>query len=539
MIYGKKYLRSYSKIFMMDIYQDSNILCEISRIVGYSNMKQKEIIDLLRGLPRRKGLGTKVPLDIIARDHRFCKSVIELYGVKGLFRLSNNLMIQIIPDINLCTLYINSTPVNVPRSETESMIARKCTANIDLKKLRQIKSDRFTNSILICYALNEMCRLNKIHVFHVKTYAAYIHNDTGISLYEGNIICPLSKLYVHSEYVRTISEGFIMKTVDVTPENIMKILTQMTVALHAYNSFVGYVNGDLRASTVLISSVPVDFIYMGIPVEADFTCKISDLTTSSCIIPGSNDISDRAPSSCVIPGRNDVSLRIFNGNPLADLYFTFSNFDYQCIKDEKYGFFYIIDDLFSSQTLFKTQNMDTPYYSSFDYYTLLISFLFDPHIYNIFFSTPCLYNTFWCPAWIYDSGQARDRIFRKMIDREIDTIDNVLSVLSGLKLRCDAVHDIIDKLVSAEIDNYHLRWNEQTVTDDSCDNKFLIDSDSNSQWTEVTITDDSCDNKSVIDSDSNSNWTEQSIDDNNCLAVIDNSCGWNCLDKFNSFTISD
>jgi hypothetical protein len=502
-------------------------------------MKQRDIIDLLRGLPRRKGIGMKVPLNIISTDQKFCKYVIELYGCKGLFRVSNNMVIQIIPDISVCSLYINSPPVNLPRSDNESMIARKCTANIDLKKLKQIRSDRFTNSILICYALNEMCKLNNIHVFHIRTFAAYVHNDIGISLYEGNIICPLSKLYIHSEYVRNIREEFIVKKVDVTPENIMKIMTQIIVALHAYNSFVGYINGDLRASTVLISSNPVDFRYMGIPVEADFTCKISDLATSSCIIPGSDDI----------------SLRIFNGNPLADLYFTFSSFDYQCIKDKHFGFFYIIDDLFSSQTLFKSQNMDTPYYSSFDYYTLLVSFLFDPHIYNIFFSTPYLYETFWYPAWIYDSKPAHDRIYLKMMERENDSIDNVLSVLSGLKLRCDAVHAIIDKLISAEIDNSHLRWNEQTVTDDfvigsfdkSCDDKFIVDSDSNYNWTDHTITDDSCDDKFIIDSDSNSQWNEHPMDDSgadkfssgNCLSVIENSCGWNCLDKLNTFTISD
>jgi hypothetical protein len=142
-----------------------------------------------------------------------------------------------------------------------------------------------------------------------------------------------------------------------------------------------------------------------------------------------------------------------------------------------------------------------------------------------------------------------------MMERENDSIDNVLSVLSGLKLRCDAVHAIIDKLISAEIDNSHLRWNEQTVTDDfvigsfdkSCDDKFIVDSDSNYNWTDHTITDDSCDDKFIIDSDSNSQWNEHPMDDSgadkfssgNCLSVIENSCGWNCLDKLNTFTISD
>lgn len=438
--------------------QDTTIMGNVNRIVKESNVRQKEIIDLLREFPRKIDYRRKIPFQIIPTDERFCKLAINMYGSKGLFRLPNNMKLQITPNVDVFSAYVNSPPVNLPSSQNESIIARKCTANIDLRNLKQIRSDQFTNSIFVCYTLNEMCKLNDIHPFHVQVYAGYIYDNTAITLYEGDIICPLSKLYLHSEYTDTyeIYKELGIGFVSITPDNIMKILTQLTAALHAYNSFVGYINGDLRASKVMISSVPVDLKYMGIPIEANFTCKMTDFTTSSCIIPASDN----------------MLLRIFNGNPLADLYFKFNSFDYQGIKDNNCEFFYTIDDTFVTQTLFKSQNMDTPYYSSFDYYTLLVSFLIDPHVYRIFFSTPFLYKTFWLPAWKYDSNEAQLRIYNLMVNQDTDSMDNVLSVLSGLKLRCDAVHVIMDNLVDNEIDKSYLLWNDSVVTDESCDWDF-------------------------------------------------------------------
>jgi len=91
--------------------------------------------------------------------------------------------------------------------------------------------------------------------------------------------------------------------------------------------------------------------------------------------------------------------------------------------------------------------MGIPFYCSYDYYTVLVSFLTNPAIYYSFFSDARLLNTFWFPLLnAEDSSKVFNRIGAHVKEGNGKTIGEAIKVLDGIKLKCSAISDVMKKL---------------------------------------------------------------------------------------------
>jgi hypothetical protein len=100
-------------------------------------------------------------------------------------------------------------------------------------------------------------------------------------------------------------------------------------------------------------------------LEAPFTCKIGDY----------------GKSSLTVLLKDNIPYRFYNRNALSELYLKVNRYEPQvnCIED------YYVISMSSPEIYVYERHMGSPFYRSFDIYTLLISLLLNPIIYKTFF----------------------------------------------------------------------------------------------------------------------------------------------------------
>ena len=92
---------------------------------------------------------------------------------------------------------------------------------------------------------------------------------------------------------------------------MLQIIPKITVGLHMLQTLVNFTSGDLKAGNIFVKSDPINETYMGITLNAPFTCKIADY----------------GKSSCMIYKPNGTAIRFFNENNLANIYLSIHPFE--------------------------------------------------------------------------------------------------------------------------------------------------------------------------------------------------------------------
>src|SRR5205085_7919425 len=281
--------------------------------------------------------------------------------------------------------------------------AKHCLTNVNLNNIRYIASDEFTNETLIAYVLNYIMKDRLLPQLFVRHYIGAICPDDCADIYGLNIMeyCDLGVLDnintsndYFTQYIKeyNINNEFIEFLLD--PEIIFHIFAQITVGIHMLQSYTAFISGDLKAGNVFIKSDPIDMMYQGIKLHADFTCKIADY----------------GKSSCMLPRTDGTSLRFFTESFLSNVYLKIHPFEPDVTRAAG-EYYYTIGNLLDVQLYTRIRHAGVPFYRSFDYYTVLVSILTIPVFHYMFFATERLLQTFWDPVWIDEDGEeAIDRI---------------------------------------------------------------------------------------------------------------------------------
>lgn len=344
----------------------------------------------------------------------------------------------------LYSIYRSSPPTSLDFLIGKRNEIRHCMSDIELRNIRYIASDEFTNETLIAYVLNYLSTLTSLPPLFVRHYQGAICVSSSGEMYGLNIMenCDLGsldKVTSHSKFSQYMGEydiednGRTFRTLLVSSEVIRQILTQITVGLHMLQSNVNFISGDLKAGNVFLKSESIDTQYLGVKLHSSFTCKIADYGKSSCMLYKSKK----------------VGIRFYNDSTLANAYLSFHPFE-DDIYTEDGEYFYTISPLFIAQIYTRTRHMGIPFYLSFDYYTLIVSMLTNPRFYYMFFGNELLRTTFWNPIWKHDGPEAMNRIHQYVLEGTGQSLNDSITILRGLRLKCNAVHIILTKLRSLD-----------------------------------------------------------------------------------------
>lgn len=413
---GKDIIKFDSKIPIPSIplisYDDPQICCVLDRIEGY------DCSDLvIEPLGPRGKVGTP-------------------YLIK--YGDGSDMIVKLTKIDKLAVKYNTNAPI--PIKNIDESDARHCITNISLSDIKYIVSDEFTNETLIAYVINFAAAKYSLPHLFVQHYQGDICSSTdgtiyGLNFMENCDLGALDKVSDNISFSRYIDNYNIDDNGDdirrrlVQPNVVKQILTQIVVSIHMLQKYIGFISGDLKAGNVFLKSEPIDTTYMGIKLQAPFTCKIADYGKSSCMWIYSDD----------------TALRFYNENTLADLYLKIHPFTPEVTMEDG-EYYYTVGNLSVNQIYTRTRHMGIPFYKSFDYYTVLISLLTQPEFYYIFFSTPELIEIFWEPIWSNEGYAVADRIHEYLSQGKGRRISEVIDLLKGFRLKCDAVNRVITAL---------------------------------------------------------------------------------------------
>lgn len=346
---------------------------------------------------------------------------------------------------SLYSSYLEEPPTLI--SDINRRGVRQCITNVNLQELRFLASDEFTNETLISYVLNYAASSALLPPLFVKHYIGGVCTDNcsqdyGLNIMEYCDLGPLDKINRFHTYFNRHIINYDIEDDDkyftgylLDPDIIFQILAQITVGLHMLQSYAGFVSGDLKAGNVFIKSDPINIVYMDIKLNSQFTSKIADF----------------GKSSCMLPRTDGTSLRFYNESFLSNVYLKVHPFKPD-ISTEFGEYYYKIGNLTTAQEYARIRHMALPYYSSFDYYTLIVSLLTNPVFYYIFFATEYLVSIFWDPVWNYDGELIpyRDKVMNKIkkyvLSGKGASIADAISILKGLKLKCGAIDEVMKKI---------------------------------------------------------------------------------------------
>ncbi|SPN79142.1 Hypothetical protein BRZCDTV_180 [Brazilian cedratvirus IHUMI] len=277
-----------------------------------------------------------------------------------------------------------------------------------------LASDDFTNEVLISYILDELldrqgvreAGLNNI----ATTYAASIcGKNKGLLLMERGeaslndvnnaVFSPYQEFgFTISGEIPVFNEYFILNTIG-----------QVVLILQYLDNW-NFVHGDLKLANVAFFSTPYDYY------QADFTVKLIDFEKSS-----------------VTYSLENTDHRFFNYSSLADTYLSLLPFTPN-VKDGTF----IIDATFVPQIYAYSRHDLTPYYSSFDLYTFIISMLLSPSYFFAFSRFPNLVKSVFRVLFDEDNFvKIYDRIYKAQGKLDPDSMSDILDILRGVPLKCN------------------------------------------------------------------------------------------------------
>ena len=398
----------------------------------------------------------------------FCKTLtIEPLGPRGKVGIpyiarevdGTNIIVKVSRIDKPYSQYRSQPPTSITNADHAA--TRNCISNIPLASIRYIASDEFTNETLISYILNMVAAEHTLPRLYVQHYQGAICSDKqsgkdlGLNLMENCDMGTLDTLPEHIKFLKYSKEytvrdqgrdilGFL-----VDPVIITQILTQIVAGLQMLQKYAGFVSGDLKSGNIFVKSEAIDTVYEGVVLRAPFTCKIGDYGKSSCMVPK--------------PGTPSQMIRFYNESTLANIYLSLHPFVPATrsnrvrstaeslipeIAEENNEYYYSIGNLRVSQIYTRTRHMGLPFYRSFDYYTILVSMLTHSAFYYMFFATDSLRQTFWDPVWMSteDAEEALKRIRQHVMEGTGQRISDAITMLRGLKLKCNVIGVIMDSL---------------------------------------------------------------------------------------------
>lgn len=410
-------------------YNDPNICCLLDKINGSNKINNACNRVIVKALGPKGKIGTPY---IIVNE--------ELTD-----DIRNTLVVKISKIKKLHSTYSSSPSTALNFFTASRDKTNKCLSNIELKNIRYIASDEFTNETLISYVLNYLITQYQIPLLFVRHYQSGIcgenNNLFGLNIMENcnlgsldsTLNHPLFKNNLQQHQINDNGRQFISSLVN--KDIIFQIFTQIVIGLDILQSYLAFISGDLKVSNIFLKSEPIDINYIGIKLKSQFTCKIADYGKSSCMLYKSDG----------------TAIRFYNDSSLANAYLTIHPFtDNIDIIDNNY--FYSINYPFTSQLYTRTRHMGIPFYHSFDYYTVLVSTLTIPHFYYMFFSDNNLINIFWTDIWKDndDSIEAMNRIHQFVLEKKGQNMSDAINILKGLKLKCDAIKLVIKNLINIQ-----------------------------------------------------------------------------------------
>jgi hypothetical protein len=316
----------------------------------------------------------------------------------------------------------------------------------------ELACDRFTNETLIAYYLNVVHSALEdptIPCFFVRHITA--------------AVIPTSLHFPRPEMLPTRLQGFnLMELADLgslaasfDPESsfrahvrdqprgllkaglVRKVLSQLVVGLHHLQSTIGFTHSDCKLANVVVASVPVHYTYRGVILRAPFTCRFADYGISSATLP-------------FVDGKDKAWLRI---------------------KVARDGLTKCLDVLPYLPTVVKTRdgiqgvvprgrienvqarNLYQRYYRAYDTASIMVGVLRVPAAGVTFFKNKNLVDAFFEATFPDPQGQQLllNRLHKRWEEwmeryREGDEHMDLVRILDGITIRCDAQEEILRRL---------------------------------------------------------------------------------------------
>lgn len=314
---------------------------------------------------------------------------------------------------------------------------KTCIANDDiLKNLIYIGLDEFTNETMIGYIINFTFKQFKMTDIGLDLFVMYFLGfacskpSKSPSLYSSAMMsgCHIQE-YADLGTLSDISQNKDFMNGEILREDVvLEIIKQIIVALDFLQKTIYFSSGDLKADNILVKRETVRVSYEGIKMNAQFKIKIADF----------------GKSSCIVKTQSGKLLRFYNKNSLADAYLKIFPFTPHITSYNHGGeLVYIINNTFISQFYTRSRHMGTPFYGTFDIYTIFISLSLNPSYRHTLWGS--LRALIWNQLWIDPSDQkiVESRILKESGSR---SITKAIEVLMGIKLRCLIMGKLISSL---------------------------------------------------------------------------------------------
>lgn len=300
------------------------------------------------------------------------------------------------------------------------------------------KTDKLLIENKDIYLILNDCNENDIYVFEEcesqKTYGYFINS------YDDNI---LTLLNIGSGfYLENFNKYFIVDVEDsfqsleekekyifLKDNFILNLVRQCTTLLNYLQENYNFFHGQLESSNILINSEPFDKYNFGI------------------MLKGFNN------SSLSFEDSNEQKVHIFNNNNQGEIY--------SIEKIENNTIYYLEGDITSSIDYYKLPNsfnkdtlhsilsMGSFFYPSFDTYTMILSILSIPEIFERFSKSELLKEIIWDPLWIDEKDS--DIIYLKIKssvnqDLYLDYY-SLVELLKNTKLKINVTQDLLKNLM--------------------------------------------------------------------------------------------
>jgi hypothetical protein len=303
----------------------------------------------------------------------------------------------------------------------------KDAGNKLLKKYSDIEylgSDKFTNNMLINWYLNSEIKSPNLNQMLI----SFVCNDIGYNLYEYSDIGKISNLQNYSELLQhTGKPSPTAKADDKTPiheEVVTGIIFQLFALLHNLRKY-DFSHGNPSTNAIKFDKEPASYIYDSVHVSSPITLKLTDFSLSGCTV--------------------DKKLRLYSKNVVADEELKKKNFTpiLDTVDDEIMVYRLKDPKKHIKSTVLYTymKHLGLPIYSaSFDAYAFMILLMSDKSFYSTCFNDKKL-KTFWRNMWVYENDFQEINSKLEYIQEEKTFLDHndILTILSGLSLRCDMI----------------------------------------------------------------------------------------------------
>lgn len=211
-------------------------------------------------------------------------------------------------------------------------------------------------------------------------------------------------------------------------EHIVQILYQVVMALSELRLIGGFRHNNLNVGNLYSIPIPFELKVGPKTIKHAYTIRISDFSKASMTLIGGN--------------------RIYNYNPVSDLILSPDSI----IQLPRYHLgvpYYIID----FDDMLMAQHNPLPYCNDLDFYTLLVSMISIPQIFDAFFRNPGdetlkvrIWDLIWFPENVSEMYERLRALSIEIHDGKEVPHTRYLEILRNIPLRCDAMKRVLSAI---------------------------------------------------------------------------------------------